>query len=116
MGTEYKEITNTRSNDTVKTISIKQFAGGQDFDGLAIQLTTNTEESQRGGDLLTDTLYRDFFQALQISRQDIPAIVDALQKYYDGEYPTQLQYEYEQSHFKGTCACQCTEDDEIYEM
>ena len=106
MGTEYKEITNTRSNDTVKTISIKQFAGGQDFDGLAVQLTTNTEESQRGSDL-------EFFQALQISKQDIPAIVDALQKYYDGNYPTQLQYEYEQSHFKGTCACQCTEADEM---
>ena len=102
MGTEYKTITNTRSNDTVKTISIKQFAGGQEFDGLAIQLTTNTEDRQRDGDL-------DFFQALQISRQDIPAIVDALQKYYDGEYPTQLQYEYDQSHFKGIGAFQYAE-------
>ena len=109
MGTEYKEITNTRSNDTVKTISIKQFAGGKTFDGLAIQLTTNTEESQRGGDL-------DFFQALQISRQDIPAIVDALQKYYDGKYPTQAEWSYEQSHFKGTCACRCSERDDDYEM
>ncbi len=109
MGTEYKTITNTRSNDTVKTISIKQFAGGQEFDGLAIQLTTNTEDRQRDGDL-------DFFQALQISRQDIPAIVDALQKYYDGEYPTQLQYEYELGHFKGICACQCTERDDDFEL
>ncbi len=33
MGTEYKEITNTRSNDTVKRISIKQFVGGETFDG-----------------------------------------------------------------------------------
>ena len=109
MGTEYKEITNTRSNDTVKRISIKQFFGGESFDGVAIQLTTNTEESQRGGDL-------DFFQALQISRQDIPAIVDALQKYYDGKYPTRAEWNYEQSHFKGTCACQCSERDDDYEM
>lgn len=106
MGTEYKEIKNTRQNGTVKTISVKQFAGGEEFDGLAIQLTTNTENSQRGDDL-------DFFQALQISKQDIPELVKALQQYYADEYPTQLQYEYEQSHFKGTCACQCSERDEL---
>ncbi len=73
-----------------------------------MQLTENTEEDQRGGDI-------DFCQARQISRQYIPALVNALQKYYDGEYPTQLQYEYEQSHFKGTCACQCSERDDDYE-
>ena len=109
MGTEYKTITNTRQNGTVKSISVKQFAGGEEFDGLAIQLTTNTEESQKSDDL-------DFFQALQISNQDIPELVKALQQYYAGEYPTQLQDDMEQSHFKGTCSCQCMESDEDYEV
>ena len=106
MGTEYKPVRNTRSNGTVKEISIKQFAGGEEFDGLALQLTTNTEQSQRGGDL-------DFFQALQISKQDIPELVRALGQYHAGVYPTNLEYEMEQSHFKGTCNCQCSERDEI---
>ncbi len=106
MGTEYKPITSTRDNGTVKAISIKQFAGGNDFDGLAIQLTTNTETSQRNGDL-------DFFQALQISKQDIPELVRALGQLHAGVYPTYEEYVYEQSHFAGTCNCKCSEPDVI---
>ena len=106
MGTEYKPVQNTRSNGTVKEIYIKQFAGGEEFDGLALQLTTNTEKSQKGGDL-------DFFQALQISKQDIPELIRALGQYHAGVYPTHLEYVTEQSHFNSTCNCKCTERDEI---
>ena len=109
MGTEYKDITVERKDGREKIYSVKQFAGSNDFDGLAIQLTTNTEKNQRTHEL-------DFYQYIHISRDDIPAVVDALQKYYDGNYPTRAEDIYEQSHFNGTCSCRCTEDDEIYEM
>ncbi|QDP67406.1 MAG: hypothetical protein Unbinned6224contig1003_30 [Prokaryotic dsDNA virus sp.] len=107
MGTEYKDITSKRNNDTVKTIQVKQFAGGKDFDGVGIQLTTNAEENWKNKERPWEAQY------IQFSRQDIPAIVKALQSYYDNEYPTLLQDNYEKSHFNGTCECNCSERDEI---
>ena len=107
MGTEYKDITSKRQNETVKTIHVKQFAGGVDFDGVGIQLTTNAEESWKNPERPWEAQY------IQFSRQDIPELVKALQQYYADEYPTKLQYESEQSHFNGTCECKCSERDEI---
>lgn len=109
MGTEYKDITNTRTNDTHKVINVKQFAGGESFNGIGVQLTTSAEIGWKDKEQPWRSQY------IQFSKQDIPAIVKALQQYYADEYPTKLEYDYEQSHFRGTCECRCSERDEVEE-
>lgn len=78
MGTEYKDITSERQNGTVKTIQVKQFAGGVDFDGVGLQLTTNAESNWKNPERPWESQY------IQFSRQDIPEIVEALMSYYNG--------------------------------
>ena len=78
MGTEFKDITSERTNGTVKTIQVKQFAGGVDFDGVGLQLTTRAENGMENPERPWES------QHIQFSRQDIPEIVEALMTYYNG--------------------------------
>lgn len=78
MGTEYKDITSERENGTIKNIQVKQFAGGVDFDGVGLQLTTNAESNWIDPERPWASQY------IQFSRQDIPEIVEALMSYYNG--------------------------------
>ncbi len=78
MSTEYTPIENTRSNGTSKVIHMTQFAGGKYMDGVGVQLTTKTEEPWRSEENPWAP------QVIQISRDDIPAIVEGLMSYYNG--------------------------------